>query len=280
MPISTSATKRGISKIIEAGNHVVKINGISLFQPPFMEQDKGYYLRIEVETEPVEDENFEGFLIDKDDASKGRHKGQTGNIDVSRWGYKWKTKNGKDINRDQMIVNDINLICDAIESDWMPKHDGKFETIEQLVLSLNKDKPFKDKWIYVCIGGKGRMSPEGYPRYNLFLVDRDSIQSLRNRDKCTVFNEELHLEKPDGTIPPANPDATQEFNDVSKLPGLPDTSQFVPQEPNIVTELNKDAEIAQAQGTAMPPDNVDDLPFLDDSQFPADFPTDSNGAPF
>lgn len=280
MPISTSATKRGISKIIEAGNHVVKINGISLFQTPKMKEENGYFLRLEIETEPIEDENFEGLPIVKDDPSKGKHKGQIGTIDVSQWGYRWRTKNGKELNRDQMIVNDINLVCDSVESDWMPKHDGKFETIEQLVNTLNKDKPFKDKWIYVCIGGNGYMSKEGYPRYSLFLADRDSIQSLRNRDKCTVFNEATHLKKPDGTIPPANPDATQEFNDVSKLPGLPDTSQFVPQEPNIVTELNKDAEIAQTQGTAMPPDNVDDLPFLDDSQFPADFPTDSNGAPF
>lgn len=239
--LSTEKTKRSLPKIIEPGNHTVKINSIKLYQPPFLEADKGYYLRLEIETEPINDDNFEGFLIDKDNAQKGRYKGQIGSVDVSKFPYKWKTKDGRDINRDQKIVNAINMICDAVETDWMPQHNNQFDTIEELVNMLNRDKPFKDKWLHVCIAGKGRLSPEGYTRYNLYLPDYKSIVALRNKETCTKFSESLHLEKPTGTIKPADPAKVEDFNNTP-----------------IPSELSNPAGSFELPPTELP---SDDLPF-------------------
>ncbi len=213
MALSTKERKKSVSKTIEPGNHIVKINKIELYQPSFLEQDKGYYLRMEVESEPIKDENFEGFLIDKDDEKKGRHEGQVGMVDFSKFPYKWKSSKGKELDRDQMLVDSLNVICNALDSDWMPKHDGKFETIEQLVATLNKDKPFKDKWVYMCIGGKARLTTEGYLRYNMFLPEnKNCIVSLRNKEQCVNFDKNVHVQSAGGTIPVADPSAADAFN--------------------------------------------------------------------
>ena len=93
----------GLPKTITPGNHVLKINSIELEDFKFI--DNAYHLMLHVETAPIE--GFEGFMIDKDDESKGRYAGQIGRVKASQYAFAdGETKSGIKIQRDRSI-----LIC-------------------------------------------------------------------------------------------------------------------------------------------------------------------------
>jgi hypothetical protein len=72
-----------MAKTIAPGNHVLKINSVELEDFRFIEGAK--HLILHVETAPIE--GFEGFLLDKDDESKGRFEGQIGRVKASQYAY-------------------------------------------------------------------------------------------------------------------------------------------------------------------------------------------------
>ena len=57
----------GMAKTIAPGNHSLRINSMVLENFQFIDGAK--HLILNVETEPID--GFEGFLVDKDDESKG-----------------------------------------------------------------------------------------------------------------------------------------------------------------------------------------------------------------
>ena len=130
MGLSTKDVKSGsdsnfVNKTIQPGNIEAKLNNIELHQPPFLEADSGYYLCLNLETtKPTDD--FEGFLIDKDDASKGKYEGQVGRVKASKWPYKdGTTKSGIEISRDNEMMKVMKSLCEALKlMTWWKKEEG------------------------------------------------------------------------------------------------------------------------------------------------------------
>jgi hypothetical protein len=191
-------TGGGLPKIIEPGNQVVKINAIKLDQQPFMVNDNGYQIILDVETKPIE--NFEGFLTNPDDPTSPRYEGQIGSVKTSRFYYKdGQTKTGIAVSRDIDILKQLKFICLATDNNtWWEAADGKFDTIEEFVEAFNKEKPFAGKFLNMCIAGKEYANKAGYISHDLFLPKFVKGRVLFEAETATpskvvTFNEADHI---------------------------------------------------------------------------------------
>jgi hypothetical protein len=105
--LSTSDVKTGgdfTPKNIEPGNVKAKIFKVELDQPPFLLDDKGYFLLLHLETEKPNEE-FVGFHTVFGDDSSPTFEGQTGKVKASRWAYKdATTPKGVEISRDKEMM--------------------------------------------------------------------------------------------------------------------------------------------------------------------------------
>jgi hypothetical protein len=170
MALSTTdlgAAGSGLPKTITPGNHVLKINSIELEDFKFI--DGAYHLMMHVETQPIE--GFEGFMIDKDDESKGRYAGQIGRVKASQYAFAdGETKTGIKIQRDRSILIFLRTLAHTIELDsWFIEQDGKHDTIEDFVKAFNKTAEFRDKFLEFCIAGKEYEGKSGYTNYDMWL---------------------------------------------------------------------------------------------------------------
>ena len=158
----------GLPKTLSPGIHKVKINIVEL--EDFKFKPDSLYLLLHVEGEPIGDD-FEGFAIDKDDATKGHHKGQIGRVKSDQWAYAdGTTKSGIEISRDMEILKFIKNLCTELNCmDWLQNQDGKHATIQSLIEAFNNDAPFKDIWLNMCLAGKEYKNKNGYDAYDLFL---------------------------------------------------------------------------------------------------------------
>lgn len=190
----------GLSKTIGPGNYTVKVNKIELEDFRFIEGAK--HLIIHVETEPLE--NFEGFLIDKNDPSKGHYKGQVGRVKASQYAYAdGETKTGIKVQRDVSILVFLRNLCKALKIEaWFEAQDGKHDTIEDFVDAFNNTASVQDVYIEMCIAGKEYTNKQGYPSYDLYLAK--SIKGAYNMapkgsSRIMTYNEAEHLKKADIT---------------------------------------------------------------------------------
>lgn len=204
MSLSTKEVKTGgggLPKTIAPGQHNLKINSVELKRYSFMEKDNGYYLILNVETEPIE--GFEGFFIDVNDESKGRYAGQIGQIKTNAYYYKdGETKSGIKVNRDMEILKQLKNICIASDKEsWFDKDaDGKFDTVEDFVEGFNKAGITKDKLYKFCVAGKEFERNNGYTGYDLFLpkLTRGTVafEAANSKiSKVIPFNESTMHEK-------------------------------------------------------------------------------------
>lgn len=210
------SVNNNLPKMIQPGNNIVKINDVKLFHADFMENN-GYRVVMECETKPID--GFEGLLIDKDDPSKGNYLGQIGSIDTNKWYHKdGVTKSGKKVSRDMCILSDIKKICIATHCEtWFTQADGKYETIEQFVEAFNIDKPFKDKWVAMCVAGreysKTRDGKE-YKGYNLYLPfdsgTKRAMVAEELKGAVIQYNEAEHLKT--ASTPVSTQQSTEIFN--------------------------------------------------------------------
>lgn len=157
------------SKTIVPGKYKLKINSIELEHKKFEASgtragDEGDYLYLNVETEPVEGE-FEGFLIDPKDESKGRYKGQIGKVKYSRSLYKGDT-------RDDLISAAIMTLCRAagLEKELKVLVGGKSATVESVIKAINARQLFKDKYVFMVVAGKEYYNKKNYINYELYLA--------------------------------------------------------------------------------------------------------------
>jgi hypothetical protein len=190
----------GLSKTIQPGEHLLKINGVRLERFPFMEADEGYFLIFDTETKPIE--GFEGFFIDKEDESKGRYLGQIGQVKTNRFYYKdGTTKSGVKVVRDMEILKQIKNLCIIADClSWFEKANDKFDTIEALVTAFDKAGLFKKKYFKFCIAGKEFMRDNGFIGYDLFLpkLERGRIAYEAENtkpSKLLTYDESKHLIK-------------------------------------------------------------------------------------
>jgi hypothetical protein len=201
--LSTKEVKTGgggLPKTIAPGEHKLKINSVELKRFSFMEQDNGYYLILNVETEPIE--GFQGFFIDINDQSKGQYTGQIGQIKTNAYYYKdGETKSGIKVERDMEILKQIKNICIASDKlDWFDAVDGKYDTIEEFIAGFNTAKITEGKLYKFCVAGKEFERNNGYTGFDLFLpkLNRGTVAfeiADAKISKVITYNESTMLEK-------------------------------------------------------------------------------------
>lgn len=198
MGLSTTDLGGGssLAKTIAPGNHVLKVNNIELEDFRFIDGAK--HLILHVETEPIE--GFEGFLLDKDDESKGRYTGQIGRVKASQYAFAdGETKSGIKIQRDRSVLIFLQTLSKALGvNDWFAEQDGKHETLEDFVDAFNIQAPIKDKYLRMCVAGKEYLNKAGYTTYDMWLPKADNKKyalTELNSDKVITFDETKHLRK-------------------------------------------------------------------------------------
>lgn len=198
MALSTTDLGKGtgVPKTITPGNQVLKINSIHLEDFSFIEG--AYHLMLNVETPAIDD--FEGFLIDKDDESKGHYAGQIGRIKASQYAFAdGETKSGIKIQRDRSILIFLQNLCKTFEIyDWFVEQDGKHNTVEDFINAFNKTAPFKDIYLEYCIAGKEYEGKTGYTNYDMWLPKAENKKYAYGEleaGKVMIYDEAKHLKK-------------------------------------------------------------------------------------
>ena len=200
MGLSTTGLSTGggsnLPKTISPGNHVLKINSVELEDFRFIDGAK--HLILHVETEPIE--GFEGFMIDKNDESKGHYAGQIGKIKASQYAFAdGETKSGIKIQRDRSIMIFLQGLSKTLGiNDWFIAQDGLHETIEDFVDAFNKTAPYKDIYLDMCITGKEYLNKNDYTSYDMWLPKAENKKYAfgeRGENKVITYDESKHLKK-------------------------------------------------------------------------------------
>ena len=185
----------GIPKTVAPGNHELKVNGIRLEEFKFI--DGAYHLILDMETKPID--GFEGFLIDREDESKGRYAGQIGRVKASQYAFAdGETKSGIKIERDNSIMIFLKNFSTALGiSDWFLEQDNKHETIEDFVTYFNENAPYQDKYLHCCLAGKEYENKSGYIAYDCYFAKAQNRKYgySPKADSVQTYNEAKHLRK-------------------------------------------------------------------------------------
>ena len=186
----------GMAKTIAPGNHRLKINSIVLEDFQFIDGAK--HLILNVETEPIE--GFEGFLIDKDNESKGKYAGQIGRVKASQYAYAdGQTKSGIKIQRDRSLMMFLANLSKATGiMKWFEEQDNKFNTIEDFVKNFSDNAPLKDKYLDFCIAGKEYENKSGYTAYDMWLPKAENNKYAygeEGSERILKYDESKYLKK-------------------------------------------------------------------------------------
>jgi len=187
-------TGGGVPKILQPGNALCSINGFALTDFTF--KPGGLNLILNLEGVDL-GKDFEGFFIDKNNETLGRHKGQVGQVKASEWAYAdGETKTGIPISRDGEMMKFLKNICLAFDCvNWLDAQDGKHATIQSLFAAFNTDLPCGNKKIEFCICGKEYTNKAGYIQYELFLPKFSKTHVPFGKTKVITFNEAEHIRK-------------------------------------------------------------------------------------
>jgi hypothetical protein len=213
-----SAGGSGLPKTITPGNHKLKIN--SVIAEDFKFIPGAIVINLNVETEPIE--GFEGFMINKDDESKGHYKGQIGRVKAGQYAFAdGETKSGVKIYRDNSILVFLKSICTALDMiEWFDAQDNKHDTIEDFILAFNETAPFKDKYLDFCIAGKEYEGKTGYTNYDLYLPKSSKngfAFAKLDSGKQLLYSEALHLKKLEAKKVQSFGDDGEDFNVPNKV---------------------------------------------------------------
>ena len=180
--------------VLDPGNHVVKINSITLDQTPY--DADSYNIHLHVETAPVGGD-FEGFFRDYNDQSKGRYDGQIGRVRISPFPFKDTTlPSGREISRDQEILKHMITLAETLDMrDALDSINA--ETIEDFMRECD-DLMGGSKLINMCIGGREWENKEGYVNNDLYLprMSKDGIamEALdKENSRLLKFDRGVHV---------------------------------------------------------------------------------------
>ena len=180
--------------VLDPGNHVVKINSITLDQTPY--DADSYNIHLHIETEPVGGD-FEGFFRDYNNQSLGRYEGQIGRVRISPFPFKDTTlPSGREISRDQEILKHMITLAETLDMrDGLDSIEA--ETIEQFMTECN-NLMSGSKLINMCIGGREWENKEGYVNNDLFLprISKDGIAMEavdKENSRLLKFDRAVHV---------------------------------------------------------------------------------------
>jgi hypothetical protein len=159
---------------------------------------EAYNVVLHVESEPIDGE-FEGFLIDTDNPSGPRYKGQVGRVRLSPYPFKNTTlPSGREISRDTEVLKSMIYLSEVLnkrnELDLIEAN-----TIEDFMSSVNKVLS-GDTYVNACIGGREWENKEGYINYDLFLPrnskDGVAIEAIDVKNsKLYTFSKNEHVKE-------------------------------------------------------------------------------------
>jgi hypothetical protein len=189
----------GVSKTLEPGTNLCKINNVTLDEFKFKEGALNVMLHLEGEDLG---KDFEGFFIDKNNESLGRHKGKVGVVKATEWAFAdGETKSGVAVSRDKEMMKYLKQLCTSLDClSWFDAQDEKHATIQSIYTAFNKEKPFGQTFFRFCIAGKEYTNRGGYKAHELFLpkysktgtpVEKDDVQI----SKLIKYSEAEHIRK-------------------------------------------------------------------------------------
>lgn len=191
-----------IPKTIQPGNRLAKITDIKLEVPPY--DASAYNLVLSLESQPIEDEKFEGFLIDKDNPELGHHKGQVAKVNVSPFSFTDYTgKDGTTTSKEQSIFRWISMFAKDIGvAQTMAEAGIQAETITEY-LEEAKAYLLTGKYLHFCVGGSEYENKAGYTQYRLYLPKAEKgkcvyetyVEGKEASAKFTIFNPATHIRK-------------------------------------------------------------------------------------
>lgn len=188
-------------KTLSPGNITFKINNIRTEGVPYKSDALNIILDVEG---PDMGSDFEGFLIDKDDASQGRYAGQVGKIKCSEYPYAdATTPKGIEISREVEMLKMLKDLCKATNSlEWLDSQDQKHETMQSMIEQFNADKPFKDQMLRACVCGKEYQNKNGYTNYDMFFprfgkdgVPFENVSVDESKSRLITYNADIHIKK-------------------------------------------------------------------------------------
>lgn len=199
MALSTKNVKvKALPRTIEPGIRVVKINAISLKPAKFPEDGDPLDLILHIEGVDQGD-NWEGWLIDRNDESKGRYKGQTGRVRATRYPFSnGNYPGGEPIIRDERILGFIKLL--AFELGVTRQLDCvETATIEEFVNAASPILAGTDQWLNMCLCGR-EYNSNGFTNFDLYLPKPQNGQkpfenAEREPSKILQFRDDMILRK-------------------------------------------------------------------------------------
>jgi hypothetical protein len=196
---------------------------ISIDRPSFLAKDNGFKIILNLETK--EEDGFVGYAIDKDDASKGNHKGLVGRVQHGQWPFKDGVSkfNNKPYTSEEGGLRFLRGICDALGAKavtWFESVDGVYSTMEEFVEGMNNSGIFNDVYLNWCIAGQEYMKPNGYTGVRLYLPKLDKHKVAFEREDVAnsaimVYNPDLHFQKAVVQTEPV--DSVEEGEDTTEM---------------------------------------------------------------
>lgn len=190
----------GTPKNLAPGNHTVTVTNIAVEEFPF--KPGALHILVYVEGPAIEEEGFQGWQLDRNDPSKGHHKGQTARVKAGEYAFAdGLTKGGREVSRDADMLRFLKNLCLELDCvKWFEDQDGKHSTIQSLVEALSNDKPFKGKEMNVCLAGKEYLNKAGYTDFDLYFPKfskaGNPFESVSKPvSKIIQFNEKEHIKK-------------------------------------------------------------------------------------
>lgn len=180
MAINLSARKEelaksslNLSKTLVPGAQVCTITSITCRKNDYKNQN-GLNVSLNLEGEDLTSQGFEGFFIDQNNPTLGRHKGAVGRVDLSQ--YTYTSKSGRDkkgnpyeIDRDSSVMNDISKLAVAC-GKFDELMQGEVDDIEAFVERASE--VMTGCTLNFIIAGK-EYEKNGYTQYNLYIPKAD-----------------------------------------------------------------------------------------------------------
>lgn len=192
-----------IPKTIMPSNCIAKVTDIKLEVPAY--DSNAYNVVLSLETLPIEDPNFEGFLIDKDLPEMGHHKGQVGRVNVSPFSFTdYTAKDGSVLKKENSIFRWISIFAKEIGVATAMSEAGiQADTIEEYLENAKEYLVSDAKFYHFCIAGSEYENKAGYIQHRLYLPKPEKgkttyesyIPGKEPSAKFTRFNESVHIRK-------------------------------------------------------------------------------------
>lgn len=184
-------------KKLAPGQRMCKINDITLADGYNHATTGAYDLILHLEGVDLGDD-FEGFFIDKDNESLGRHKGQIGRVRASQFSFSdGQTKDGRKISRDLTILAFLKDLAKELgKVDELSEIQAA--TIEEYVPAAALILRGED-FIEYTIGGREWVDQKNYTNYDLYLPKfaggKKPFVAEGNEAKLITYDAAVHIIK-------------------------------------------------------------------------------------